>query len=100
MPETATGGVLRKKVFLKVSQNSQENTIVNRPYIPPYRPSTLLKRKIQHRRFSVKFAKFLRTAFSQNTSGRLLLQRVAFLVVINLGAVGWSLFYISYGGEA
>ena len=26
IPETATGGVLYKKVFLEISQNSQENT--------------------------------------------------------------------------
>ena len=26
LPEAATGGVLYKKVFLKISQNSQENT--------------------------------------------------------------------------
>ena len=37
------------------------------------RPATLLKRKSWHRRFTVNFAKFLRTLFLQNTSGRLLL---------------------------
>ena len=30
-PETATGGVLWKTVFLKPSQNSQENTCVGNP---------------------------------------------------------------------
>ena len=28
LPEAATGGVLQKKVFLKIPQNSQENTCV------------------------------------------------------------------------
>ena len=36
-------------------------------------PVTLLKKRLQHRCFPVNFANFLRTPFSQNTSGRLLL---------------------------
>ena len=36
------------------------------------RPSTLLKKRLWHRCFPVNFAKFLRTPFLQNTSGRLL----------------------------
>ena len=54
MPETATLGVLRKKVFFKISQNSQETPV------PEETP--------------VNFAKFLRTPFLQNNSGRLLLK--------------------------
>ena len=54
MPETATLGVLRKKVFFKISQNSQETPV------PEETP--------------VNFAKFLRTCFLQNYSGRLLLK--------------------------
>ena len=37
-------------------------------------PATLLKKRLWHRRFPVNFAKFLRTPFLQNTSGRLLLK--------------------------
>ena len=37
------------------------------------RPATLLKKRLWHRCFPVNFAKFLRTRFLQNTSGRLLL---------------------------
>ena len=37
------------------------------------RPATLLKRGLLHRCFIVNFAKFLRTLFLQNISGRLLL---------------------------
>ena len=36
------------------------------------RPATLLKKKLWHRCFPVKFAKFLKTPFSQNTSECLL----------------------------
>ena len=35
--------------------------------------ATLLKKRLWHRCFPVNFAKFLRTPFSQNTAGRLLL---------------------------
>ena len=54
MLEAATGGVLWKKVFFKISQKSQETPV------PEETP--------------VNFAKFLRTAFLQNNSGRLLLK--------------------------
>ena len=54
MPEAVTGGVLRKKVFFKMSQNSEETPV------PEETP--------------VNFAKFLRTPFLQNNSGRLLLK--------------------------
>ena len=54
MPEAATSGVLRKKMFFKMSQNSDETPV------PEQRP--------------VNFAKFLRTPLLQNNSGRLLLK--------------------------
>ena len=49
----------------------------SRPYhfkfCKDWRPATLLKKRLQHRCFPVNFAKFLRTPFLRNTSGRLLL---------------------------
>ena len=54
MPEAATGGVLRKNVLFKISQNSQETPV---PEVT-----------------SVNFVKFLRILFLQNNSGRLLLK--------------------------
>ena len=51
-----------KKLFLEISQNSQENTC-----------ATLLKKKLWHRCFPVNFVKFLRTPFSQKSSGWLFL---------------------------
>ena len=89
MPETAKKGVLKN--FAKFTEKYQQ-----------LRPATLLKKRIQHRCFSVNFAKFLGAPYFYSTPYfySMLLQRVAFLVFINLGAVGWSIFYISYGGEA
>ena len=57
IPEAATGGVPRKKVFFKMSQISQETPV----------PEEI----------SANFAKFLRTSFLQNNSGRLLLNNEA-----------------------
>ena len=42
------------------------------------RPATLLKKRLWHKCFPVNFAKFLRTHFLHNTSGRLLLQYTKF----------------------
>ena len=54
--ESATGGVLNKKVLLKILQNSQENTRA--------RVSFLIKlAQHWHKCFSVNFEKFLRMAF-------------------------------------
>ena len=50
--EEATGGILLKKVFLEISQNSQKSTVTC---------------------FPGNFPKFLRTNFLGNTSRRLLL---------------------------
>ena len=54
MPEAATAGALRKKVFFKISQNLQEIPV------PEETP--------------LNSAKFLRTPFLQKNSGRLLLK--------------------------
>ena len=64
-----------KKGFLKISQNSQENTCARVSYLIKLQapPATLLKKTLWHRCFPVNFAKFLRTLFLQNTSGQLLL---------------------------
>ena len=64
--EAAVGRCSVKKVFLEISRNAQENTSA---------PATLLKKKLWDGCFPVNFAKFLRTSFLQNTSGRLLLKR-------------------------
>ena len=47
-----------KKVFLEISQNSEENTCARASFL-----ETLLKKKLWHRCFAVNIAKFLRTPF-------------------------------------
>ena len=73
-------GVLNKKVFLEISQNSQENTCARGAarvfFLLKFRPATLLKKRLWHRCFPMNFAKFLRTSFLQNTSGRLYISNV------------------------
>ena len=48
------------------------------------RPATLLKKRLWHRCFLVNFSKFLKTPFSQNTSGRLLLMRIWKTILFSL----------------
>ena len=65
-------------MFLEISQNSHENTCARVSFLiklQALQPATLSKRRLWHRCFPVNFVKFLRTPFSQNTSGRLLLER-------------------------
>ena len=76
--EAATRGVLKKKMFLENSENSQENTCGSLFLI---RPATLLKKRLWRRCFLVNFTKFLRTTFLQNTSRRLLLEGVHLLKI-------------------
>ena len=54
-----------KKVFLEISQNSQENTCARVSFLIKLqaRPSTLLKKRLWHRCFPVNFENFLRTPF-------------------------------------
>ena len=51
------------KVFLDISQNSQENNCARVPFLIKFQasPATLLKKRLWHRSFPVNFAKFLRT---------------------------------------
>ena len=76
-----------KKMFFKISQNSQENTRTRVSFLIRLQVLGLrlylkrdygglklyLKKRLWHRYFPVNVAKFLRTPFLQNTSGRLLL---------------------------
>ena len=62
--------VFCKKVFLEISQDSQENTCAGASFLIKLqaRPATLLEKKLWHRCFPGNFEKFLRTPFLQNTS--------------------------------
>ena len=54
-----------KKVFLEISQNSQENTCARVSFLIKLqpKPAALLKKRLWHRCFPVNFVKFLRTPF-------------------------------------
>ena len=56
LPEAATGGVFLKKVFLKISQNSQENTCAR------VRAATLLKKTVAQV-FSCEFCEIFKSTF-------------------------------------
>ena len=60
-----------KKVFLEISQNSQENTCAT----VSLRSAPLLQKRLWHKRFPVNFAKFLRTPFLKKHLQWLLLKR-------------------------
>ena len=63
-------GVLR--IFTKFTGNDLcRGLFFNR--VAGHRPAALLKRRLWYRCFPMNFAKFVRTPFSQNTSGPLLL---------------------------
>ena len=55
-----------KKVFMKILQNSQENTCARIFFlnkVTDLRPATLLKERLWRSSFPVSFAKFIRTSF-------------------------------------
>ena len=55
-----------EKVFLEISQDSQDNTCARVSFfakVAGLRPATLLKKRPWHSCFPVNFAKFLRTPF-------------------------------------
>ena len=64
----------------KISTNFHRSVFSARDFfknkVPCLRPGTVLKKRLQHRCFSVNFAKILRVPFLQNTSGRLLLKLI------------------------
>ena len=77
-----------KKLFLKLSQNSQENTCA-RLQAWGLRTATLLKKRLLHRCFPVNFAKFLRTTFPTVHLRWLLLRNWNFALNNNIGVSHW-----------
>ena len=74
LPEAATRDALKEKMFLEISQNSQENTCARVHFFKKLQgPATLLKKRPWYMCFPVNFSKFLRTPFLQNTSRRVLM---------------------------
>ena len=79
--EAATGCVPQKKMFLKISEMSQENTCARVSKVSE--PANLLKNRLWYRCFPGNFVKFLRTPFLQNNSGRLFLKNKTLTVFLN-----------------
>ena len=82
--EAVVGRCSVKKVFLKISQNSQENTCARKRL----RPATLLKKRTWHRCFPVNFVKFLITSFYRTpfvAASAFFQQRKAQLIWVKLG---------------
>ena len=63
-----------KKLLLKIPQYSQENTCVGVCFHLHWSTCDLNKKRLLSRCFLVRIRDILRTTFSQNTSGRLLLE--------------------------
>ena len=66
--EAATRGVLCKKVFLEISQNSQGNTCARVSFLIKLQSlqalaCNFIKKRFRHKCFPLHFAKFLRTPF-------------------------------------
>ena len=59
-------------MFLKILQNSQQNTYARASFLRKL-PPTLFEKRLWHMCFPVNFAKLLKTPVLRNTSGRLLL---------------------------
>ena len=68
IPRGSRSEVFCKKLLLKISQNSQENTCARVSFLIKLQV-LLLKKRLWYRCFPVKFAKFLRTPILWNTSG-------------------------------
>ena len=61
-PEAVIGGVLWKKLFLKVSQNSHKTLLLESLFINVAGSGlNLIKKRLQRRYFPMNFVKFLRT---------------------------------------
>ena len=74
-----------KKVFLEIWQNSQENICARVSFfnkVAGLRPTTLLKKRLWHRRFPVNYAKFLKIPFFIEHLWWLLLKKRRFMYCI------------------
>ena len=67
--EAASRDVLKEKVFLEISQNSQENTCAVVSFSIKLQALFLLKKRLWHRCVPVNFAKFQEHLFFKSTSG-------------------------------
>ena len=89
--EVATGGVLYKKVFLEISQNSQENKCARVSFLIKLQ-AYFIKKETLAQVFPCEFCEISKNTFSQNTSGRLLLNLFMFFYLewAETGNIFWS----------
>ena len=86
---SARKGVLRN--FEKFTgKHLRQSLFVNK--VTGLRPAMLLKKRLWYRYFPVNFAKFPRTAFSQNTSWQLLLNLEGCVIKVSISASTVALF--------
>ena len=76
MQKQSSRGVLRNFTQF-TGKHLSKSLLFNK--VAGLRPAALFKKRFWHRCFPVNFAKFLRTPFLQNFSGRLLLKLVRYL---------------------
>ena len=78
-----------KRSVLKFSKIHWKTPVLESLFnkVADIRPATVLKKRLQHKCFPVNFAKFLRTNFSQNTSGRLLLYGIGLSQIFKLPSI-------------
>ena len=99
--EAATRGVPWKKVFLKISQNSQENTCTRASFLIKFERLRLqfynfIKNETLAQVFSCEFCETFKNRFLQNTSGRLLLTiSTSQLTMCHSNRINFSLWYFS-----
>ena len=80
-----------RKLFLEISQNSQESTCVGVSFLmKSYRPEAckFIKKELQRRCFPLNFAKFLRTPFFVKHLWWLLL---SLLFLVTLSTIIWQI---------
>ena len=73
--EVATRGALKKKLFLKISQYSQENNVLESLFnkVADPQPSKFTEKRLQRRCFPLHIASFLRISILKNICKRLFL---------------------------
>ena len=71
--EAATRGVLWKKLFIKISQYSQENNCVGVSFNKVVQVCNFIKKRLQHRCFPWNIVKFFRIPILKNFCDQLLL---------------------------
>ena len=82
-----------KKVSLKISQNSQENTCARVSFSIKLLKRLSLKKRTWHRCFPVKFAKYLRTPFLQKPLNEV--TWLGYLSILLMSLRSWSTFKIA-----